>query len=129
MGIIKFIQSVCVQTAVYWGNPVNDGRGNYVYDYPREIAVRWDDKQEMIIDNLGRNIVSKAQILLIEDLPTEGVVFLGTLDALELVLDSTEIMDPKNINGTYEILSKSKTPLFKSSTEFVHTLYLGRSKF
>jgi len=144
MSILNFIKKICVQPAVYWGNPVDDGFGNKMFDQPIEIKVRWDDVQRIITALNGKEIVSKATILSPLDLDIEGYIYLGTLDSLieydesgdsddssDDSSDSDEsgyigtIKHPKEIDGAYEIIAPSKTPLIKSNTKFVKEYILG----
>ena len=122
MGIEKFIKKISVQTAVYWGNPVNDGSGGFVFDEPVEIKCRWEDKIQIVNDSDGSEVVSDSFILTNEDLDENGYLFLGTLDDL----DSDELNDPKSKSGARAILSKNKIPMIRSTKEFVRLYYLKR---
>ena len=118
--LIRFVNKVCVQTAIYWGNPTNDGFGGYTYDPPVEISCRWEEKTQMVWANNGKEVVSKNELLLIQDVDLDCYLFLGTLDSL----DPDKEDNPKNIEGAYKLLSFTKTPLFMSTTEFVRTAFL-----
>jgi hypothetical protein len=124
MAIDKFIKKVCVQTAVYWGNPRDDGYGGMVFDEPIELTppngVRWEETTQKVSDGKGNEIISKAQILVNQDLDEQGYLFLGTLDEL----DSEGEVDPKTVEGAYEIKRFDKTPMIKSTTVFVRKAYL-----
>jgi hypothetical protein len=122
MGIEKFIKKISVQTAVYWGNPENDGSGGFVFDEPVEIKCRWEDKTQVVNSSDGSEVVSDSFILTNEDLDENGYLFLGTLDDL----DSDELTDPKSKTGARMILSKNKIPMIKSTKEFVRLYYLKR---
>jgi len=118
--LIKFIESVCVQTACYWGNPQPDGYGGTVYDDPIEISCRWDETINVVKNYQGEEVISKAEILLTQDVDKEGLLYLGDLDDL----DSAEEENPKTIDGAWKIIRFDKTPLFQSSTEFIQKAYL-----
>ena len=120
MSLQAFIKSVCVQTAVYWGTPVSDGRGGFTYADPVEIKCRWDDQANLITDFRGQEVASQARLLLTEDVDLQGILYLGTLDNL----DSTEEADPKTVEGAYEIIRFDKNPEFASTTNFVRQAYL-----
>ena len=117
--LIKFIDSVCVQTAVYWGNPTSDGYGGTTYDDPVEISCRWEEKITLIQNIQGEEVVSKAEILLTQDVAANGLLFLGTLTDL----DSGEEEDPMTVDA-WTILRFDKTPLFQSTDEFVQKAYV-----
>src|SRR6056297_2374790 len=111
--ILKFVDSVCVQTAVYWGNPIADGFGGKAYTDIREIKVRWDGKQELIKDKEGKEVMSRAEITVTEDLSLDGLLRLGTFDD---IADSTgTVPQPEEVDGVFTILQVEKTPLFRSS--------------
>jgi len=120
MGIIKFIEKVCAQTAVYWGSPVEDGYGKHTYADPVEIACRWDGIVKVVTDKDGKEIVSRARLLLTQEVDEEGFLFLGNLDDL----DSEGEEDPLTVDGAYQIIRLDKTPLFRSTDEFVYEVYL-----
>jgi len=120
MGLETFIKSVCVQTAVYWGNPQPDGRGGYTFDEPVEIGCRWDQKIQVIVGTTGKEIVSKAEILVTQDIDEEGFLFLGSLTDL----DSDEAGDPQIITDAWEVLLFIKSPFFKSTSEFTRQVFL-----
>lgn len=123
MGITKYIKKVCVQTAVYWGSPVNDGYGKYTFATAVELTppngVRWEETTAVVTDNNGKEIISKAKILIVQDVEEQGYLYLGALDDL----DSDP--DPMEVEGAYEIIRVDKTPLYRATDKFVRTIYLG----
>jgi hypothetical protein len=129
--IENVVKKFCVQTAVYWGSPVDDGYGGKTFDDPIELlpplnGVRWEETTQVITNNQGREIVSKAKILLCQDVDEEGYLFLGTLDDLsDSSGDSSgAYYDPLRIEGAYEIKRFDKTPMVKKTDQFVRTVYL-----
>jgi hypothetical protein len=125
MGIESFIKKICVQTAVYWGNPIPDGYGGMLFDDPVEIKVRWDIKNKVVISKDGKEVTSVATILTPEDLQVEGRLYLGFMVNL---LDSDDssggISDPSKIDNTFEIIAFEKVSMIKSLTQFVRTVYV-----
>ena len=123
MGMESFIARLCVQTAVYWGNPTGDGYGGKTFDDPVEISCRWEDIVENINRvgaRLGEEIVSMAQVYVTTDVEEQGYLFLGTLDDL----DSGEEADPTTIVKAYMINRFDKIPVLRSTTEFLRKAYL-----
>ncbi len=120
MSVLNFIEKVCVQTAVYWGNPQPDGYGGMTYKTPEDIKVRWDDTIRQISDGKGDQIVCRAVIMTPETLQEKGMLYLGKLDDLT----EEEKGNPHNVNGAYSIKRVDKTPLFRSTDKFVITVYL-----
>lgn len=126
-GIEKIVAKFCVETAVYWGNPVNDGYGGFTYDDPVEIDCRWENKMEMDIGWLstgfpGNIRLSKASVLVTEDLDLNGVLWRGTLDTLNDIYD--DISNPKIISEAYAIHRIDKIPMVFKTDEFVRTVWL-----
>jgi hypothetical protein len=131
MGIESFIRKVCVQTAVYWGNPKPDGFGGMTFDYPIEVMVRWDFTQRAVLNQQGIEINCDASVLSPEDLEREGMLFLGTLDDLwnESTTSSGGLSDPKNFEGAiYSILKVEKVAMPKKTTFAVKTYSLSKYK-
>jgi hypothetical protein len=127
MGIERFIRSVCVQVAVYWGNPQSDGYGGFTFDDPVELlppnnGVRWEDKTQIVSTMDGQETTSDTEVLVTEDLDYSGYLYLGTLDDLT----TEEKANPLLVSGAKPIISISKVPMIKSTTEFVRTVYLRR---
>jgi hypothetical protein len=119
-GIEDFIQDVCVQTAVYWGNPTPDGYGKMVYDDPIEISCRWTDTTRVINSANGDQIVCRAEVMVTQDLDYQGMLYLGSLDDL----DSDEAVNPTLIPTAYEIKRFDKVPMIFETNEFVRKVYL-----
>ena len=113
--IEKFLLKLSVQTAVYWGNPVSDGYGNFSYDTAREISVRWDSISKVISTAKDTQYVSKAEIIVNEDLKEEGYLYLGSLADLT----TAQKLDPKLVDRSYKIMRIDKTPLPFKTDEFV----------
>jgi hypothetical protein len=120
MSILKFIEKVCVQTIVYWAPLGSDGYGGTIYADPIERKVRWDDVTEIIKTNDGEDVVTRAKLMVVDDYTYKGMVYLGRIQDLTIV----ERKDPRSIINAYEIKSNPKTPLFRSSTQFVREIYL-----
>ena len=121
MSIQKFIEKVCVQTAVYWGNPTPDGYGGYTFDAPVEIPCRWEIKRKLI-RNIKRGkpggiIISKARVLVTQVLKEGGYLYLGNL------VDITGL-EPDDVLEAYRIKRFDKISMIKSTTEFVRIAYL-----
>lgn len=120
MSIESFIKTVCVQVAVYWSAPVADGYGGFTFATPTEIYCRWDGKKEVFIDTQGRETVSKAKILVTQDLDEEGYLYLGELSDLTTAMKA----NPKLVEGACLIRGFEKIPMIKSTSVFVRTVYV-----
>ena len=142
MSIQKFIEKVCVQTAVYWGDPTPDGYGGKTYSDPVEIPCRWEDTLEVIKDERGEEIICKAKVLVTQDLEEGGMLYLGTLEDLGIVVGGNVVMGglgtgnivlaglnkmsyPEDVEDAYEITIVKKIPMIRSTSEYVRTVYLN----
>jgi len=130
MGISGFMQMAYKQTAVYWGSPQNDGSGGYIFADPVELSpdnnngVRWENRNELggrVLDNKGDIISCNAIVFLNQDVVEEGYLMLGTLDDL----DSDSTINPRLIDGAFEIKRFDKVPAIGSTTDFYRRAYLG----
>ena len=126
MGIERFIKKVCVQTAVYWGNPKDDGYGGFTFDDPVNISCRWEDKIQIVATMDGQEVSSDSEILVTQDLDYNGYLYLGTLEELLEDYTEEELANPMNVPTAKAIISKSKIPMIKSTKEFVRIVYLRR---
>ncbi len=115
--LLKFIESVCVQRAWYWAGEakVPDGFGGFTYDEPTLIKCRWDDKTELIRAANGEQVVSRAQILVIDDLEVGATV--------QLFANEEEPPAAPSTLG-YDILRIEKNPMFRSTDQFVRVVYV-----
>lgn len=126
-GIEKVVAKFCVETAVYWGNPQNDGYGGFSFDDPVEILCRWENKIELNIGwvstgHPGNIELSKASVLVTQDLDLNGVLWKGTLDELEAQYG--EDVKPITIKDAYAIHRFDKIPMVFKTDEFVRTAWL-----
>lgn len=124
----KYIDRIAVQTAVYWGNPRNDGQGGFIYDDPVEIMCRWIDEQQIITTSPNFDalaLISRATVYTNEDLDAEGCLYLGTLDDLINYQDSSAgTAIPKDVPNTYIVKRPVKIPMSKSLTDYLKVYYL-----
>lgn len=120
MAIQAFIERICKQTAVYWGNPEDDGYGGKTYDDPVEVKVRWDEVFQTIKNSKGEEVEADAKVLTPIDLDLAGMLFLGELTDI----DSGDLTTPVKVDGAYEILGREKVSMPLSLTDFVRTVYL-----
>lgn len=119
MSIESFIKKVCVQTAVYWGNPTPNGFGGYTFSAPVEVKCRWDDTNEFQRNANGVEFVAKAKVLVTQDMDLGGWLFLGSLDDLE----SNPV--PTKSDGAFMIGKFIKVPMIKKTDVFVRTAFLS----
>ena len=119
--IADHISDICNQTVVYWDSPQNDGFGRMTYGAPVEVNCFWVDEQETMIDNDGKEWVTKAKVFVLQDLDEQGVLWLGTLSSLS----DDEKTDPKaNLQKTQEIKRFVKTPSFYDEDTYVRKAIL-----
>lgn len=116
--IERFLKTVCVQTALYWEFDGSDGYGQANYKAPREIACRWQDEVIQLKGKDTKEIVSKAQLLVLEDLKENSIL------ALKKLSDIDSTTDPLELDDAYEVMTMSKIPMIKSTDDFVRTIYL-----
>lgn len=143
------ITRTCKQKAVYWGSPTEDGFGGKTFADPVEIACRWEDMQQIVTDAKGNEITSRALVFVLQDVDEEGMLYLGTLAALDIILDELLTADnvditadnetitadasiaplpnPMTIEGAYIIKRFQKTPALRNTTEFLRKAYLTPS--
>ena len=121
MGLIERANK---QQAVWWplgsaesGGTDYDDYGNVQYATPVQIKCRWTDKNELFIGHDGEQRTSKAMVLVDRDTPVGGVLMLGVL------ADVTDMANPKQNEGAWEIQAFHKIPDFKA-TKFLRKVFL-----
>ena len=126
MGMDAFFERSCTQTAVYWGTPVSDGYGSFTFADPVEIKVRWEEKQQILGSTDGVQLISRAIVFLLQDVDTEGCLYLGTLESLDDYLDSSggTYIDPRDVPDICLIKRFEKTPRLGSTSEFLRKAFL-----
>ncbi len=119
-GIIKFIDKISAQTAVYWNKIGNDGYGGQAWSTPVEFKCRWDDVVEIISNKYGEVVNTKSKILTNTGLNENGYLFLGSLADLTVAQKANPLTVPK----AFPIQRVDKSPLIKSDTKFVKIVWL-----
>ena len=124
MGIIQVLEKAYVQTAVYWATPISDGYGGNTFSTPVEISCRWEYKQEVVterkgIASHGEEITSFAQVYVLQDISKGGYLYLGELNDLDSNPDT-----PKEIANAFKIIKFEKTPVYRSTSNFLRKVYL-----
>lgn len=121
MGIIDRSRK---QTAVYWGLGGNesagvdfDDYGQPLYTAPAEIRVRWEDVNEEIVLEDKTTMISRAKVMTGIDVRPGELLFLGELT------DLPAGVDPREVDGAWEIMKFNKLPNLKA-TEFLRTAFL-----
>lgn len=102
------------QTATVWSKNGVDGFGKTTFAAPATKLVRWEDKQEKIINAAGEEIMSMAEIFVGEDFNNGDYFCLG---------DQTSEADPMKVEAAYEIQKTEKIPDLKGTT-FVRTVWI-----
>lgn len=111
--------------AIYWKRlNTTDGYGKYNYDAPIEIKTRWTDKQKLVMQSNGEQLLSSAEIMVTFDMKELDYLFLGSFDDLAYLVDSDEFMNPENVPTARQIKVFAKVPDFKCR-DFVRFVYLG----
>ena len=138
MGIIQVLEKAYAQTAVYWATPISDGYGGNTYTTPVEISCRWEYKQEVTTERKGtaahgEEIISTAQIYVLQDMSEGEVLYLGSKDEFtDVIWDDNAPWDdariwaeaPNAIENAFKIKKFEKTPVYRSTSNFLRKVYL-----
>jgi len=120
MSLQSTITKNCTQTAVYWRNPVDDHYGGKTFDDPIEIKCRWEDKKQVIQNPDGTSMISRAVVIVLQDVDYEGLLYLTTLSSLT----TSQKANPREIEDICIIKRFEKTPELGSSTNFYRKAFL-----
>ena len=118
--IEKFLLKLSVQTAVYWGSPTNDGYGKFTFATAVEIPVRWEGSTKVITTPAGVEYVSRAEVIVNQDVDEEGYLYLGALSGLS----TAQKADPQLVDGAWKIIRYDKIPMIFKTDEFVRKVFL-----
>lgn len=88
------------QTLTYWPSLGSDGFGGFTYGTPTTLNCRWEDKNEMFLNDLGEEEVSKAIVYLDADVNAGDYVAQG---------DFTTTLDPGTLSGAHRIKAYGKS--------------------
>lgn len=107
------------QTAVYWKRLSPDGHGGWDYGDPDEIYVRWEDVQEDMMDAAGEEFVSRAEVMVNQEMFPGDYLYLGELTSA--MGDSAG--QPVNFSGAWPVRRVENIPDFEG-TSWVRTVWL-----
>ena len=127
MSFTSLLTRTCKQTCVYWSSPQDTGYGGQVWADPVQIACRWEDKEQLIRQDDGIEISSRAIVYVLQDVDLEGMMYLGTLDDLyDIALESSAgaLSNPKEFDKVWVIKKFEKFPALGSTTDFVRKVWL-----
>lgn len=98
------------QTATLWTLNGVDSAGDPTWDSasPRTISVRWEERNDMFINQGGEQEASVSMVVTAEDVSLGDYLFLGTSVAA----------DPKLVDGAYAIKVVEKFPDRKARNFF-----------
>lgn len=109
------------QTAVYWGNPVEVGDGSLIFDDGVEVDCRWEERQELYMDNEGNERKSQAIVHVKQDMKVGEYLYLGVDDDLD-----SDISNPTAVDS-FEIKSFEKIPNIKGD-KFIRRVFLSKDR-
>lgn len=114
---MSIITKVLKATCVYWAPGAYDAFGQATFESPVELNCRWADTVQEVMNDEGTLVLSKANVMVNEDVEVQGVLMLGELS------DIVYPDDPKRNTNAYEIIQFSKIPNIKY-TEYVRVAFL-----
>lgn len=77
----------------YWAPGTPDGYGGYAYAAPVKLKGRWEDRQDLFLDDRGEERKAEGVVYVDRDVETEGYLFLGKSSAT----------DPTTVAGAREV--------------------------
>lgn len=103
---IRILTKMLVQRAVYWHPTGTDRFGQPTFADPVELAVRWEERRQLFINDEGVEQVSRAIVYVESDVAVRGYLKLGTL------LDLSDNA-PLSNDAVFRILVFNKIPTLK----------------
>ena len=93
------------QKVTYWGSPIPDGIGGWIFNEPTVIKCRWEQKAIQFTDTTGETQVSRAVIYTQFEPDLGGYLYLG-----ESVEENPEVLD-----SAYKIRQIMNIPNMRNS--------------
>lgn len=100
------IKRAYIQDATYWGSPVSNGVGGSAFGAPTPLKVRWEDKRIEFTNPNGEILLSSAEVWVKDVLDIGGYLLLGT----------STVVDPTQVEGAYLIQQFLETPDLRSAS-------------
>ena len=116
---MAFITKYLNQTAVHWPTPTKDGFGKLTYGTAVEISVRWEEKNELFLNQEGKQQVSRAIVYVDRDMVIDEYLYLGELTDL-----STQEKSNPNLEVYAYSIKGFKKSVSINGTEYVRKVWL-----
>ena len=100
---MQILTKVRKQKAIYWAALGTNSAGRKEYDDPVQIMVRWDDAMTEFVTQDGEKAVSRADVMVGQDIKVGDALMLG-------VLDDTITDNPMDHTGAGVVRGWAKTP-------------------
>lgn len=94
------------QRAVLWSFSGTDKFGQPTFAAAVEIAVRWEDRQEVFVDPSAKEVVSRAVVYPEQAVTVQSILYLGTLASLS----SQQKADPLSFQQAFVVRGRSSVP-------------------
>lgn len=114
---MSIITKVLKGTCVYWAPGEYDEFGQATYADPVELDCRWASVTEEVQKDDGTKVLSKASVMVSQDVQVQGVLMEGSLS------DIVHSDDPLRNDNAYEIIQFAKIPNLRQ-TEYVRVAML-----
>ena len=118
MSMRRFLEKIRKQDAVYWERVGVNYDGTEIFDDPIDIKVRWEDVQELFVDEQGEEGRSTSLIMMGFMAKSGSWLKLGKFELSTGELPPT---NPRGIEGAWPIRQREAIPDIKNRA----TLYLA----
>ena len=88
--------------------------GNKVFDQPKQIKVRWEDKTEEFLDKTGNTLISRSQVFVDRKIEERSVLWKGTFATVQVEVDDNGNPDPFVNDDAFEVRQYAEQPDFKA---------------
>lgn len=117
---LAIITKVLVQDVVYWAPAGLDNYGRPLYATAIPLKARWVDTNELFLDAKGERQVSKASVMVGQDLALDGVLWKGLLGSLS----GAQLTNPFANTGAWAIKALINVPTI-DATQSLRIALLG----
>ncbi len=103
------ISRLLKDTITHWAKSGINGFNESTFGTPTTLTGRWQDKNELFINALGKETMSTAVIYLPSDVSAGDYLYLGT----------SIVADPDDVTGAFEVVKVGKTSNVRNTEALV----------
>lgn len=111
---MDLLEDMLTHKVCYWAPKRASHSGQQLFEVVVELNARWEDRNEMFLDKMGNQQISRSRVYLNEDVEVLGVLWLSSKLASDpdgsAISELTNAFEPFENEGAFEIRKFDKIP-------------------